>query len=145
MPAIMRSTSKRKAMLAAALVVALILAGVTIVVASGAQERGEEGMDVTMQPGATTLPAATTTSTDGSGTRGASGPPTTVPARSSAGDPDQPVSSDDPPPSPRPAQPAAQEGIDSFDECAAAGYPIAESYPEQCFTPDGRSFTRPIS
>lgn len=32
--------------------------------------------------------------------------------------------------------------VNSFDECAAAGYPIAESYPEQCITPDGRSFTK---
>jgi hypothetical protein len=30
--------------------------------------------------------------------------------------------------------------ITSFDECAAAGYPIMESYPEQCATPDGRTF-----
>ena len=30
--------------------------------------------------------------------------------------------------------------ISSFDECALAGYPIMESYPEQCATPDGRSF-----
>ncbi|QQG37529.1 MAG: hypothetical protein HYS26_02755 [Candidatus Kaiserbacteria bacterium] len=30
--------------------------------------------------------------------------------------------------------------INSFDECAAAGYPIMESYPEQCRTPDGRTF-----
>jgi hypothetical protein len=32
--------------------------------------------------------------------------------------------------------------IASFEECAAAGYPVAESYPEICRTPDGRSFTR---
>ncbi len=30
--------------------------------------------------------------------------------------------------------------ISSFDECKQAGYPIMESYPEQCATPDGRSF-----
>ena len=30
--------------------------------------------------------------------------------------------------------------ITNFDECAAAGNPIMESYPEQCRTPDGRSF-----
>lgn len=29
--------------------------------------------------------------------------------------------------------------ITSFEECKAAGYPIAESYPEQCFA-DGKSF-----
>lgn len=33
--------------------------------------------------------------------------------------------------------------ISSFDECAAAGYPIMESYPEQCRTPDGRTFVNP--
>jgi len=30
--------------------------------------------------------------------------------------------------------------ISSFDECAKAGYPIGESYPRQCWTPDGRRF-----
>lgn len=35
--------------------------------------------------------------------------------------------------------------IDSFDGCVDAGYPILESYPEQCMTPDGRSFTRELS
>src|SRR3989344_7622585 len=34
------------------------------------------------------------------------------------------------------------EEINSFEECVAAGYPIMESYPEQCKTPDGRSFTK---
>jgi hypothetical protein len=32
----------------------------------------------------------------------------------------------------------------SFDDCAAAGYPIMESYPARCATPDGRSFTQDI-
>ena len=36
------------------------------------------------------------------------------------------------------------EAINSFKECAAAGYPIMESYPEQCKTPDGRTFVRSI-
>src|SRR6185436_1582043 len=31
--------------------------------------------------------------------------------------------------------------INSFDECAVAGYPIMESYPRQCRTPDGKNFT----
>ncbi len=35
--------------------------------------------------------------------------------------------------------------ISNFEECAAAGYPIMESYPEQCRTPDGRTFIRDIS
>ncbi len=30
--------------------------------------------------------------------------------------------------------------IGSFEDCALAGYPIMESYPEQCATPDGRTF-----
>lgn len=34
--------------------------------------------------------------------------------------------------------------ITSFEECAAAGYPISESYPEQCAA-DGKTFTRDIS
>ena len=35
--------------------------------------------------------------------------------------------------------------ITTFEECAAAGYPIMESYPEQCRTPDGRTFVHDIS
>lgn len=36
------------------------------------------------------------------------------------------------------------QNISNFDECAKAGYPIMESYPEQCRTPDGRTFTRQV-
>jgi hypothetical protein len=35
--------------------------------------------------------------------------------------------------------------INSFDECVAAGYPVAESFPEQCIVPGGSSFTRQLS
>lgn len=35
-------------------------------------------------------------------------------------------------------------GITSFEECAAAGYPIAESYPRQCRTSDGSLFIEEI-
>ena len=35
--------------------------------------------------------------------------------------------------------------ITTFEQCAAAGYPIMESYPEQCQTPDGRMFVRTIT
>ncbi|MFZ2556215.1 MAG: hypothetical protein WAZ27_03060 [Minisyncoccia bacterium] len=35
--------------------------------------------------------------------------------------------------------------IVNFEECARAGYPIMESYPEQCRTPDGRLFVRDVS
>lgn len=31
--------------------------------------------------------------------------------------------------------------ISSFDECAAAGHPIQDSYPERCTVPGGGTFT----
>ncbi|MCP4647952.1 MAG: hypothetical protein GY852_09520 [bacterium] len=34
--------------------------------------------------------------------------------------------------------------INSFDECAAAGYPIMESYPRQCAVPGGETFTEEV-
>lgn len=37
---------------------------------------------------------------------------------------------------------AVRANIDSFEDCAAAGYPIMESYPEQCAVPGGKSFTK---
>lgn len=30
--------------------------------------------------------------------------------------------------------------INNFEDCKNAGYPVMESYPEQCRTPDGRNF-----
>jgi len=30
--------------------------------------------------------------------------------------------------------------VGSYEQCAAAGYPILETYPTQCRTPDGRTF-----
>ncbi len=35
--------------------------------------------------------------------------------------------------------------ITNFQECTDAGYPIMESYPEQCATPDGRTFINDAS
>ncbi len=35
--------------------------------------------------------------------------------------------------------------INTFDDCAAAGYEIMESYPARCMTPDKRSFTQEIT
>ncbi|EKD86854.1 MAG: hypothetical protein ACD_37C00124G0001, partial [uncultured bacterium] len=35
--------------------------------------------------------------------------------------------------------------ITDFETCAAAGYPVAESYPASCRTSDGRSFTQILS
>lgn len=36
------------------------------------------------------------------------------------------------------------QAITSFEDCWDAGYPIMESYPEQCRTPDGQTFVREI-
>ncbi|GEM_PF-2476571 len=35
--------------------------------------------------------------------------------------------------------------ITDFESCAQAGYPVMESYPGRCITPDGRSFTQILS
>lgn len=37
-----------------------------------------------------------------------------------------------------------QKNIQSFADCVAAGYPVMESYPRQCRTPDGRNFVEQI-
>ncbi len=34
--------------------------------------------------------------------------------------------------------------VNNFDDCASAGYAVAESYPRQCSTPDGRTFVENI-
>ena len=36
------------------------------------------------------------------------------------------------------------EDIASFEDCVKAGYPVMDSYPEQCQTPDGRVFTKDV-
>lgn len=36
--------------------------------------------------------------------------------------------------------PLLSAAANSFEECAAAGYPVTESYPRRCTTPDGTSF-----
>lgn len=35
--------------------------------------------------------------------------------------------------------------VSSFDECVRAGYPVMESFPRQCKTPDGRNFVEQIN
>lgn len=35
--------------------------------------------------------------------------------------------------------------VTSFEECVAAGYPVMESYPLQCMTPDGETFMQEIT
>ncbi len=34
--------------------------------------------------------------------------------------------------------------VTNFNECVAAGYAVGESYPRQCFGPEGKSFTEDI-
>lgn len=41
---------------------------------------------------------------------------------------------------PCPTGNGTQNKIIDFEGCAAAGYPVLESYPRQCRTPDGRTF-----
>lgn len=41
--------------------------------------------------------------------------------------------------------PAGGELITGFEECAAAGYPVGESYPRQCWTPDGGHFVEDVN
>lgn len=41
-------------------------------------------------------------------------------------------------------QPAVQAVITNFEECAAAGNPVMESYPRQCRAKDGRVFVEEI-
>lgn len=43
-------------------------------------------------------------------------------------------------PTPKPA-----EEINSFEKCVQAGYPVAESYPRQCRTSDGKSFVEELT
>lgn len=37
------------------------------------------------------------------------------------------------------------KSINSFEDCAKAGYPVMESYPAQCNTPDGKHFVQQLS
>jgi hypothetical protein len=38
-----------------------------------------------------------------------------------------------------------EKGINNFIDCVNAGYPIMETHPMQCRTPDGRTFTQDIN
>lgn len=35
--------------------------------------------------------------------------------------------------------------ISSYEECVAAGYPILETFPQKCMTPEGDTFTKSLS
>ena len=41
--------------------------------------------------------------------------------------------------------PAPAPEVLSFEDCEAAGYPVMESFPRQCATPDGRSYTEELT
>lgn len=45
----------------------------------------------------------------------------------------------------QPRQDGSVAGISSFDGCVQAGYPVMESFPRQCKTPDGRIFVEQIN
>lgn len=38
----------------------------------------------------------------------------------------------------------SQVTVTNFNECLSAGYPVGESFPRQCWTPDGRHFVEDI-
>lgn len=44
----------------------------------------------------------------------------------------------------RPEAPEPAPVVLSFADCAAAGYPVMESYPRRCATPDGRTFAEEL-
>jgi hypothetical protein len=138
--------------LIAALIGIFVLASLAVAAASGNLGGGDDDFQVdSAEPSSTGDPT-------GEGNAGAPEPSLVDPPAAGGGSgsggnasspvgPDTPVSSDD---TPRPAltvivdPPSAFSGIRNFEQCAAAGYPVMESYPEQCRTPDGRLFVRVI-
>ena len=44
----------------------------------------------------------------------------------------------------KPESTPSQGSISTYEECAAAGNPIAKSYPPQCHMPDGRVFIKKV-
>ncbi|OGF28172.1 hypothetical protein A2303_01920 [Candidatus Falkowbacteria bacterium RIFOXYB2_FULL_47_14] len=45
----------------------------------------------------------------------------------------------------KPSEPCEGAPITNFTDCAAAGYPIMESYPRQCRTDNGKTFTEEVA
>jgi hypothetical protein len=135
-----RTIVKASVVLLAVLVIGAVL---LIAVSSGSEADPSDVQSDVVAPTPGSTPSAKVSAGDSSHRHGSNkgssaGPVVTQP------DPDQGVSSEDPPAPTRPVPSPPDDGIDSFEDCARAGYPIAESYPEQCFTPDGKSFTRSI-
>lgn len=143
--------------LVAALIGIFVLASLAVAAASGNLGGGDDDFQVdSAEPFSTEEPAGAGNAdspepavVDPPAAAGGSGanPPADGGNAASPTGPDTPVSSDD---TPRPEPtivvdpPSAFSGIRSFEQCAAAGYPVMESYPEQCRTPDGRLFVRVI-
>ena len=40
---------------------------------------------------------------------------------------------------------SSQSVVNNFEDCTKAGYPVMESYPAQCRTPDGKVFIQQLS
>ena len=38
-----------------------------------------------------------------------------------------------------------EQVVTDYESCVAAGNPIRESYPAVCVTPDGKSYTQPVT
>lgn len=141
-----------RAQVVAALAAVFVLATLAVAVAAArdgdGQEKGRFEVDSEEPSGAATPATGTGDEAPSSVVDPAPAAPIPAPpARPAPAGPDTPVSSGDTP-RPEPTMvidpPSAFSGIRTFEECAAAGYPIAESYPEQCRTPDGRLFVRNI-
>lgn len=142
MPELRRYRGNNTLLIAAGVVLALALVIGFLVLGVRAGVSGSTNA----VPGPALPPSAAAGSPEPPGSSGGAGSA----GRGATFNPDRSVSSEDPappvrakPPSPNDS-PEPKDGIDSFEDCANAGYPIAESYPEQCFTPDGRGFTRQI-
>lgn len=145
MPELRRFDGSKTIVKASVVLLAVLIIGAVLLIAvsSGSEADPSDAQSDVVAPTPGSTPWAKVSGGNpshghGSGTGSRAGPVVTQP------DPDQPVSSEDPPAPTRPVPPPPDDGIDSFEDCARAGYPIAESYPEQCFTPDGRSFTRSV-
>lgn len=144
--------------LVAGLIGIFVLASLAVAAASGRLGGGEDFKVDSAEPTTTEQPSGAgnvdapqpdPALVDPPAAAGGSGanPPADGGNASSPVGPDTPVSSDD---TPRPGStvivdpPPAFGGIRNFEDCAAAGYPVMESYPEQCRTPDGRLFVRVV-
>ena len=145
MPELRRFGSHKSFLKAGIVLLAVVILGAVLLVAmsGGSEAEPAAGQSDFEAPSSSSSPSPQG-SAGGPLHRHGSNNPSSAGARVTQPDPDQPVSSENPPAVTRPVSPPPDDGIDSFEDCARAGYPIAESYPEQCFTPDGRGFTRTI-